>query len=348
MILERDVPVLAAPMAGGISTPELVAAVGSAGGFGFLAAGYATKSAVAEQVLETRKHTEDFGVNLFVPGPRSGADLGPYRERIAAQAARFGARAGEPVWNDDEYAAKVDLVVAERVPVVSFTFGCPDESTVDRLHDVDTEVVVTVTTPEEAQQAARAGADMLCVQGAEAGGHRGCFTDDAVSAGGGPLYGLLPALRAVRAEVDLPLIAAGGLVRGEDVAGVLSAGAVAAQLGTAFLVCDEAGTGPAQRAEIAAGERETVLTRSFTGRPARGLRNRFIDENEAFAPAAYPEINQLTKPLRAAASAEGDPEALSLWAGQAYRQARAMPAADLVRRLRDEARDAMAQARTRL
>lgn len=348
MFLERDVPVVAAPMAGGISTPELVAAVGSGGGFGFLAAGYLTEPMLAEQVLATRKHTAEFGVNLFMPGARSSADLGPYRERIAAQAARFGARAGEPAWDDDQYAAKLDLVVAERVPVVSFTFGCPEESTVDRLHDVDTEVVVTVTTPQEALQAARAGADMLCVQGAEAGGHRSCFTDDEAFAGGGPLYGALTALRMVRAVVDLPLIAAGGLVRGEDVAAVLSAGAVAAQLGTAFLVCDEAGTSAVHRAEIAAGERETVLTRSFSGRPARGLRNRFIEDNEDLAPAAYPEVNHLTKPLRAAAGASGDPEALSMWAGENYRQAREMPAADLVRRLDVEARDALTQARTRL
>lgn len=337
---------VAAPMAGGISTPELVTAVGSGGGFGFLAAGYLSESALAEQVLSTRKHTQDFGVNLFVPGARSGADLGPYQDRIAAQAARLGARAGEPVWDDDQYAAKLDLVISERVPAVSFTFGCPDESTVDRLHDVDTEVVVTVTTSQEAVQATRAGADMLCVQGAEAGGHRGCFVDDEVSPGGGPLYGVLSALRMVRGEVDLPLIAAGGLARGEDVAAVLSAGAVAAQLGTAFLLCPEAGTSGAQRAEIAAGERETVLTRSFSGRPARGLRNRFIEENPD-APAAYPEVNHLTKPLRAAAAANGDPEALSMWAGQNYRQVREMPAADLVRRLGGEARDALAQAKTR-
>lgn len=335
-------------MAGGISTPELVTAVSSSGGFGFLAAGYLTESTLAEQVLTTRKYTQDFGVNLFVPGVRSGADLGPYRDRIATRAASFGARAGEPVWDDDQYAAKLDLVVAERVPVVSFTFGCPEESVVDRLHDVDTEVVVTVTTPAEALQAARVGADLLCVQGAEAGGHRGCFTDDADSPGGGPLYGVLSALRMVRATVDLPLIAAGGLVRGEDVAAVLSAGAVTAQLGTGFLVCDEAGTSAVQRAEIAAGERETVLTRSFSGRPARGLRNRFIEDNDDLAPAAYPEVNHLTKPLRAAAGASGDPEVLSMWAGQNYRQAREMPAADLVRRLDDEARDALTQAWTRL
>ncbi|WP_010695727.1 NAD(P)H-dependent flavin oxidoreductase [Saccharopolyspora spinosa] len=348
MIAERQIPLIAAPMAGGVSTPELTAAVSAAGAFGFLAAGYLTADALANQIAGVRAITsEPFGVNLFVPGERRDLDLSDYRMRVEAAAARHGAEAGSPSWDDDNYPAKVELVIAERIPVVSFTFGLPDRSIVDRLHEVGAQVVATVTTRQEARAAADAGADLLCVQGMEAGGHRAVFNDDPALPGGGSLFGLLAAIRVVQAEVDLPIIAAGGLVHGADVAAVLSAGAVAAQLGTAFLVCDEAGTQPTQRAEIAAAQRETELTRAFSGRPARGLVNRFLADN-GDAPAAYPQLNNLTKPMRGAAGKAGDPELMSLWAGQTYAQARPLPAAELVRRLTEEARQALQQASTRL
>lgn len=347
MIAERSVPVIAAPMAGGVSTPELVAAVGSAGGLGFLAAGYLSEEALSSRIARTRELTgEPFGVNLFVPGPRRDVDLAGYEARVRAEAERYGVEPGEPYWDDDLYQAKLELVLAERVPVVSFTFGAPESSTVERLHEAGAEVVVTVTTPYEARRAAESGADVLCVQGSEAGGHRGAFDDDG-SPGGGPMYGLLAALRLVSAEVDLPLVAAGGLVHGADVAAVLTAGAVAAQLGTAFLTCEEAGTDATRRAEIAAGERATSLTRAFSGRPARGLVNRFLVENTEHAPAAYPQVNHLTKPVRAAAGRAGDPESMSLWAGQTYSQARTLAAAELLRRLETEARQALEDGRRR-
>ncbi|MGP4016375.1 NAD(P)H-dependent flavin oxidoreductase [Saccharopolyspora sp. 5N708] len=348
MIAERGIPLIAAPMAGGISTPELAAAVSAAGGLGFLASGNLSADALAAEIAACRALTsEPFGVNLFVPSARRDLDLADYGARVEAAAARHGAKAGAPNWDDDNYPAKVELVVAERIPVVSFTFGVPDRSIVERLHEVGTEVVITVTTPQEARAAADLAADLLCVQGMDAGGHRAVFHDDAELPGGGPLFGLLTAIRLVQAEVDLPLIAAGGVVHGADVAAVLSAGAVAAQLGTAFLVCDEAGTTSTQRAEIAAGQRETALTRAFSGRPARGLVNRFMADNAA-APAAYPQVNNLTRPMRAAAGKAGDPELLSLWAGQTYAQARPMPAAELVHRLMVEARRALAHATARL
>lgn len=349
MIEQREIPVIAAPMAGGVSTPDLAAAVSSAGGLGFLAAGYLSEEALRAQIARTRELSgEPFGVNLFVPGARSTTDLDAYRARIAAEARRYGVEPGAPHWDDDLYQAKVELVLSERVPVVSFTFGAPDPSTVERLHAAGIEVVVTVTTPGEARRAAEVGADVLCVQGSEAGGHRAVFDDDGRTAGGGPLYGLLAALRLIRVEVDLPLIAAGGLVCGADVAAVLAAGAVAAQLGTAFLVSDEAGTQPAQRQEIAAGQRETALTRAFSGRPARGLVNRFLTEHSEEAPAAYPQLHHMTKPIRGAAGKAGDPEAISLWAGQTYAQATPMPADELVRRLVADARVAMDEGRRRL
>lgn len=349
MIEQLKSPVVAAPMAGGVSNPDLVSEVGSAGGLGFLAAGYLDEEALAEQISSVRGRGVDaFGVNLFVPHGHEEVELADYEQRVKAEARAYGVQAGTPHWDDDQYQAKVELVLTAGVPVVSFTFGVPAAATVRRLHSSGTQVVVTVTTPDEARLAAEVGADVLCVQGAEAGGHRSVFADDGVAPGGGTLYGLLAALRLISSTVDTPLLAAGGLVHGQDLAAVLAAGALAGQFGTAFAVCDEASTSEIHRREIAAGERETTLTRAFSGRPARGLVNRFLNEHSAHAPAAYPQLHHLTKTVRAAAKAQGDPEGMSLWAGQTYSQTRPMPAAELVSKLAAEARAAVRVAATRL
>ena len=338
-------PVLVAPMAGGPTTPELVAAVAEAGGSGFLAAGYLTTDAVAARIRRTRELTsQEFGVNLFVPGQESTVDVSEYVRRVAAEARRYGVDPGEPRWADDEYPAKVDLVVRERVPVISYTFGLPSADDVARLHAAGSEIVVTVTDPDEAERAAAIGADALCVQGFEAGAHRGLFADDPEDPAGGETYGLLALLRLVSSRVNLPLIATGGLVHGADVAAVLAAGAVAAQLGTAFLRADEAGTQPAHQRALAEGVRATTFTRAFSGRPARAIVNRFLTEHSAEAPSAYPQIHHLTRPVRAAAGKAGDAEGLNLWAGQTYPLATAGPAAATFRRLEEEARAALENA----
>ncbi|QUQ68024.1 NAD(P)H-dependent flavin oxidoreductase [Kutzneria sp. CA-103260] len=342
MIEQLRVPVIVAPMAGGGSTPELVAAVVRAGGFGFTPGGYLSPQAMAEQIARTSSLTDGrFGVNLFVPGPNVRPDLGDYPSRVAAESARLGVAPGDPRWEDDEYPAKLEIVLAQRVPVVSFTFGLPDAADVARLHAAGAQIVATVTTPAEAQQAAQLGVDALAVQGFEAGGHRGTLTDDGVSPGGGEEFGLLALIRRVSAVTDLPLIAAGGLVHGADVAAVLAAGAIAAQLGTAFLRCPEAGTSATHKAALADGARRTAITRAFTGRPARGMVNRFLTENTAAAPVGYPQVHHLTRPMRAAAAKAGDPELVHLWAGQTYQLADELPAAELVARLDREAREAI-------
>ncbi|GAB3587595.1 nitronate monooxygenase [Amycolatopsis endophytica] len=349
MFEELPVPVLVAPMAGGPTTPELVAAVAGAGGSGFLAAGYLTADALAKLIARTRELMDrPFGVNLFVPGPESGVDLSPYVRRIEEEARHYEVQPGDPRWEDDAYPAKVDLVVEQGIPFVSFTFGLPSASDVRRLHEAGSKVIVTVTTPEEAVQAAEVGADALCVQGSEAGGHRGLFADDPAHPAGGEVYGLLALVRLIGSAVDLPLIAAGGLVHGADVAAVLAAGADAAQLGTAFLRADEAGTQPAHRTALAEGGRVTAVTRAFSGRPARALVNRFLTEHSPYAPSAYPQVHHLTKPVRAAAHRAGDPEGVNLWGGQTYSIAPEGPASEIVARLAREARAAQERLTRRL
>jgi nitronate monooxygenase len=328
--------IVQAPMAGGISTVALAAAVGEAGGLGFLAAGYRSPAEVREEITALREVTaRPFGLNVFAP-PGAAADPGAL-ERYASRIGAAG-RLGEPRHDDDQFDAKVELAAELSVPVVSFAFGCPDPEQLGRLRAAGCATWVTVTTPAEARRAAAVGADALVLQGVEAGGHRGSFDDAAP----GDL-GLLVLLRLVAGEVDLPLIASGGLFDGAGIAAALVAGATAVQLGTAFMFCPEAGTAPAHR-EALESDAPTALTRAFTGRTARGVVNRFMREHDAAAPSAYPEIHHLTAPLRVAARAAGDADGFHLWAGQAHQRGRAVPAATLVRALALEIDQALAGA----
>jgi nitronate monooxygenase len=328
-------PIVQAPMGGGPSTPELAAAVAEAGGLGFLAAGYRPVEAVRADVEALRELTDrPFGVNLFAP-PAAPADRSVVDAYAGAlRAERSEEHVGEPRHDDDGWEAKLALVRELEVPVVAFTFGCPAADVIAALP----EAWVTVTTPTEARAAAGAGAHALVVQGVEAGGHRGSFDDAAPGD-----IGLLALLQLARAEVDLPLIATGGIATGRAIAAVLAAGTRAAALGTAFMLCPEAATAPAHRDAIA-GPGDTALTRAFTGRTARGVVNRWLREHDAGAPSAYPDVHHLTAKIRAAAREQGDPDGFHLWAGQAHSLAQAVPAGELVRRLSAEAHAALREA----
>lgn len=329
-------PVVGAPMAGGPSTPALAAAVGDAGGLGFLAAGYKTPDKVAAEIDAVRASTSaPFGVNLFVVTPYDpdpGA-LEAYRRSLEPEAARLDTRLGEPRWDDDAWPAKVELMLDARPDVVSFTFGCPDAEVLHRLADQGVLTVVTVTSVAEAGEAASRGAATLSVQGPDAGGHRGTW-DLASDPDPTPLPGLLD---AVLAAVDVPVVAGGGIADADDVAAVTGHGAVAAQVGTAYLLADEAGTNPLHRRALLDRELATTeVTRAYTGRWARGLANRFIAEH-ADAPAGYPQLHFLTGPLRAAAVAAGDAQVAHLWAGTGHGRIRAAPAAEITASLTPDA-----------
>lgn len=330
--------IVAAPMAGGPSTVALAAAVGDAGGLGFLTGGYRTAEAVADDVVALRERSSaPFGVNVFVPlpeRPEEAARIPAYAERLAPMAAALGVELGEPRHTDDHFAAKVDALERLAPDVVSFAFGLPPGDVVDRLHAAGSSVWITVTSPQDAVRAAAAGADALVCQGWEAGAHRGGLSDDE------PMLGLLPLLRLVCRETSLPLVAAGGIADGAGVAAALAAGASLVALGTAFLRTPEAGTAPVHADALAAAT-PTVVTRAFTGRPARALVNEAVRVLGDDAPAAYPEVHLLTAPVRAAARAAGDAEHLHLWAGQAHELAEELPAGELVRRLAADARAAL-------
>ena len=325
-------PVVAAPMAGGPTTTDLVVAAAGAGSLGFLAGGYLDAESLGQQVESVAAGTDLYGVNLFAPRPVAvdPAAYATYRHLIGPEAERRGvdlaALPSRPVEDDDAWRDKVDLLRAHPVPVVSFTFGLPDAATVAALHRAGCLLAQTVTSADEARAAAEAGLDAVLVQAPAAGGHSGIFTPTHDPADR-PLADLVA---QVRAALSLPVLAAGGLATAEQVAAVLDAGAEGAMVGTALLLAHEAGTSAAHRAGLLDHSRETVMMRAFTGRPARGLRNDFSQRYGASAPTGYPALHHLTRPIRRAAAATSDPEGVNLWAGTGYRLARSAPAAEIL------------------
>lgn len=326
-------PLVVAPMAGGPSTVELVVAAAGAGAFGFLAGGYKTASSLAAEMEAVRAAgVASFGVNVFVPGTpaQDGSALAAYLASLEPEAAALNATVGAAVWDDDGYGAKLGVLLAAPPAIVSFTFGCPDTELVRSLQKAGARVAVTVTTPEEAARALRAGPDCLCLQGAEAGAHRGSLANDDRPDQDRPRDALLA---AVRRHTRVPLIVAGGVAGPDDVVRVLAGGAAMVQAGTAFLRCPESGAHPVHKDALARSDNAgTRVTRAYSGRRARGIVNAMMRDHP-HAPAAYPEINNATRPLRAAAAASGDMEHMSLYAGTGFGAAAAVPAADVVARL---------------
>jgi len=336
-------PVFLAPLGGGPSTPELVAAVSSAGGLGILGAPYLSPQEIRDAVGRIRALTpRPFGVGLFSGGhPRSlAADPGPMLAALAPIHARLGLPPpAAPALPPDPFPAQLEVVLEARPAAFIFTFGVPPPDALARLRSRGILTLGTATTADEAVILAGAGVDAVMAQGAEAGGHRGTFAGPFEDA----MVGRLKLVRAVSSQVDLPVVAAGGIMDGRDLRASLEAGAVAGALGTAFLACPESGAALAYKeALLEARADRTVVTRAFSGRPARGLENEFIrllSGREADI-LPYPLQNALTRPMRSAAARLSDAGYLSLWAGQGVARIRAMPAEKLVRSLVEELREA--------
>ena len=337
-------PVIAAPMAGGTSTPAFVEAVHRAGGLGFLAAGYKSVAAMQAEIRTVRESGARFGMNVFVPDPAQLrpsaallAELEDYRLQLLADARRYGVELPPlRVDDDDEWQGKIDALLAEPVELVSFAFGLPGVDVARALQRAGSVVLATVTCAAEAIQAAEQGVDALVVQHTSAGAHSAAFLPaSGAQLGGTQLGGTMAGTTAellaeVRSAVDLPLVAAGGIMDAAGLDAVLRAGAASAQIGTAFLRTDESGARQLHKDALADPHfTQTRLTRAFTGRQARALENEFVRDHPE-APEAYPAIHHLTAPLRAAAAAAGDPERLNLWAGSGWRQAEAGPVAAVV------------------
>ncbi|GAA0629315.1 nitronate monooxygenase [Brevundimonas kwangchunensis] len=333
--LSLDVPIVQAPMAG-VSTPAMAAAVSNAGALGSIAVGAADPAGADATISELEGLTDrPFNVNLFVhaaPVPDAEVEAG-WLNALAPTFRAFGAEPPPALrtiyqsFNDDD--AMLRVLVEHAPQVVSFHFGLPDEARVRALKAAGCLLIASATSPEEARLCVESGMDAVVAQGYEAGGHRGVFDPDADDA----QLGTLALTRLLVRQLDVPVIAAGGIMDGQGVRAALDLGAAAAQLGTAFIACPESAADAAYRTVLTSdAARHTTITRAISGRPARCLRNRFTELGETLDASvpAYPIAYDGGKALNAAAKAAGETGFGAQWAGQGAPLARGIPAAELV------------------
>jgi nitronate monooxygenase len=344
--LKLACPIIQGPMAGGGDTPALVAAVSEAGGLGFIGAAYLSPEQIVEAAKSVRtKTSKPFGINLFAPSnaKEGAADAGPMIKRLAVYAAELGIpppalSTTKGVSFDDQVAAVAQTDAA----AFSFTFGVPGADALKRIKAKGMFVLGTATTVDEAIELEAAGVNAVIAQGSEAGGHRGTFAAEFSAA----MVGVMALVPQTVDAVRIPVVAAGGIMDGRGIAAALTLGASGVQMGTAFLTCDEAGPPAVYKERILkAREHETRVTRTFSGRPARGIVNRLMEEVDAAASeiAPFPIQNALTRPIRSAAAQQGKADYLSLWAGQGLRLARRAKAGNLVAQLISETEAALAR-----
>jgi nitronate monooxygenase len=347
--LGLEFPLIQAPMAG-VSTPEMAAAVSNAGGLGSLGAGSVDAEGMQQMIAATRSKTDRaFNVNVFChePAIRDEAKEAAWIKRLRPEFARFNvpppAKLAEPYPSFLTDDAKLAVLVAERPAVVSFHFGLPSSEQIAALRSAGIVLLATATNLAEAKLIADAGIDAIVAQGYEAGGHRGVFDP----AGPDERLGTLALTRLLVKKMDLPVIAAGGIMDGAGIAAALMLGAAAAQLGTAFIACSESSADAGYRSTLFSSAAEnTVMTSVISGRPARCLVNEFtrlgaeIDRREV---PAYPIAYSVGKALNVAAKATDEFGFGAQWAGQGAPLARALPAAELVATLRREMHEALAR-----
>jgi nitronate monooxygenase len=327
-LLGIQYPLVLGPMAG-LSTPELAAAVSRVGGLGSLGAGMMAPENIRKAIQATKQLTsQPFAVNLFIT-PRPEVDS-PVLEAMNQRLDVYRRELGIPRANVERFAPDFEeqfqAVMEEGVAVFSFTFGLLPEDKVRALKQRGTVVIGTATCVREARALEALGVDAVVAQGFEAGGHRGTFLVPFEEAQVG-LFALVPQMAA---SVRVPVIASGGIMNGRGIMAAMLLGAAGAQLGSAFLGCPESSASPAYRVALKRAEdTSTTLTWAFSGRPARGIRNRFMAEVGSTGIPPYPLQNALTRDIRDAAAKQGQADFLSLWAGQAVGMATGKPAAEV-------------------
>ncbi|KKK38635.1 nitronate monooxygenase [Mesobacillus campisalis] len=344
-LLGINYPIIQAPMAGGITVSKLVSEVSHHGGLGMIGAGYMTPDQLREQIKEIRKlTTSPFGVNLFVPNDFSLDEnqlhkahdiLQPFRAKLNL-ALNDQIEIPDDKLLAESFHNQISVIIEEKVPVCSFTFGIPSSKVISLLKQNDTKLIATATTVEEAEEIEKSGFDMVVVQGSEAGGHRGNF----IREDEGSLVGLMSLIPQAADCVNIPVIAAGGIMDGRGLIASLCLGAAGVQMGTAFLTCVESGAHRVYKEAILdASEDQTVLTRSFSGKMARGIENRYIRELREYEGVfpGFPVQNALTQEIRKASSAQNNPEYMSLWSGQSPRLAKNQNVGALMENIMEEA-----------
>ncbi|WP_377890218.1 NAD(P)H-dependent flavin oxidoreductase [Alkalihalobacillus sp. R86527] len=338
-LLKINHPIIQAGMAGGVTTPELVAAVSNAGGLGTLGAGYMAPEDMRKSIQKIKSLTrKSFGVNVFVPERPSATEteisrvnelLKPFRNELGIE------NETQPEVDESLFDKQLKVLKEEKVPVCSFTFGIPEKAIIHDLKNEGVVLIGTATTVEEAILNEQHGMDAVVAQGSEAGGHRGTFTDSYRQS----MIGTMSLIPQVADHVSIPVIAAGGIMDGRGVCASMVLGADGAQLGTAFVTCKESGAKPQHKEAILhTKETETVMTASFSGKPARGIRNAFIERMEGHEPLDYPLQNALTKGIRKEAALQNRPEYMSLWSGQSPRLSRSESAAYMIQSIVSQAK----------
>ncbi len=343
--LKIDYPIIQAPMAGGVTTSELVAAVSRAGGLGMIGAGYMTPEQMRNQIREVKELTSSpFGINLFVPNvftvsvdeiKAANQLLNPMRSSLNLPPKEL---VEVPAYEQlsKVFYEHIQVVMEENISVCFFTFGIPSNEVIEELKRANILLIGTATTVEEAIENEKSGMDMVVVQGSEAGGHRGNFLQDIE----GSSVGLMSLIPQAADHVSIPIIAAGGIMDGRGLLAAVCLGASGVQMGTAFLTCTESGALSAHiEAILQAKESETVLTRSFSGKWARGINNKFIQDmqNHEKEWPDFPVQNTLTQDIRKSSGESGESDYLSLWAGQSPRLAKRISAASLIKTIISEA-----------
>lgn len=345
-LLKIKYPIIQAPMAGGITTSNLVAEVSNCGGLGTIGAGYMTASQMREQIIELKKLTSNsYGINLFVPNDfmlneneilKANKRLQPFNEELNIKQ-NDSIRVQNFNSLQETFQEQIKVIIEEKVPICSFTFGIPSNEIVKELKLHNIILIGTATTVKEAVEIEKVGMDLVVVQGSEAGGHRGNFINDSEES----LIGLMSLIPQVVDHVNIPVIAAGGIMDGRGLIASLSLGAKAVQMGTAFLTSFESGAHEVHKdAILNASEDQVVLTRAFSGKWARGIENKFITEmrnNEADLPQ-FPVQNTITQSIRKAASLQNNKEFMSLWSGQSPRLSKKDSVENLINGIMDEAK----------
>lgn len=321
-------PLIQAPMAG-ITTPELVAAVSKAGGVGSLGAAMMQPDDIRKAIHRIRELTRrPFNVNLFIPRhPHGMIAYEAFLKHLKQYESEVGFATSTELNPPPSFEKQVEVLLQEEVPIFSFTFGIPPIHVIRDFEKRGALVIGTATHVKEALALQEAGVDFIVAQGVEAGGHRGTFLEDA-------LHPTLQLLKEIKAQVKKPLIAAGGLMHGKEILSALKAGAAAVQMGTAFITCTESGAHPAyKKALLEWKNRNTVLTKAFTGKWARAVENRFTQEIDDVEIPPFPIAQSLTGPMRKAAAAAHNAEFMSLWAGEHFRLCKAGTAQELIAKL---------------
>jgi nitronate monooxygenase len=343
-ILNIEFPIIQAPMAGGVTKSELVAAVSNFGGLGMIGAGYLNPKQLLEQVKEIKQLTQkQFGVNLFVPNEFQVSEEEIIAAKNVLEPINKYLNIGESNLNVPDskqfietYQEQIKIVISEKIPICSFTFGVPSKDVIEELKRNNIIVIGTATTVNEAIEIENLGMDMVVVQGSEAGGHRGNFMGNDQ----GSLIGLMSLIPQVVDHVTIPVIGAGGIMDGRGLIASLCLGAKGVQMGTAFLTCLESGASMIHKEAIVdSDEDQLVLTRSFSGKWARGIKNQFIIETEKYEGQfpQYPVQNTLTQGIRKASVSSGNREFMSLWSGQSPRLAKIQSVEALMKKIVNEA-----------